>query len=74
MKSKKKRIIIAIISVIASVAIVLIGSAIWFNNYSIKTLKTYYNEYPSLDNYFKLIGYLCSARNLEVLDYVEVVK
>ena len=56
MKSKKKRIIIAIISVIASVAIVLIGSAIWFNNYSIKTLKTNYNEDSSLDNYFKLIG------------------
>ena len=70
MKSKKKRIIIAIISVIASVAIVLSGSAIWFNNYSIKTLKTNYNEDSSLDNYFKLIGYLCSARNLEVLNYV----
>lgn len=70
MKSKKKKIIIAIISVITAVVILFNSSVILLNNYAVKVFKKYYNEEPSLYNYFRLSGCLSSMRNLEALDYV----
>ena len=72
MKSKKKKIIIAI-AVLLAIAIAFCGLLALTNNALKNKYKKEYSNNPTVNNYFALMTYLCDVRSLESVDYVPKV-
>lgn len=72
MKSKKKKIIIAI-AVLLAITVVFCGLLALTNNALKNKYKKDYSNNPTVNNYFALMTYLCDVRSLESVDYVTKV-